>query len=922
MNYKQTFINWISESKLKNITPMDLANNIESSFSICLNYDVWQIRDPKTYSELRNKIILDRTYKKKNKKAYKLFVSQSKYFQTFLKMKFISETEKQYSNENNAMEQTIESTFDSTIDTTKVENKVQSISHNQKENEFSLNNDEVLVLYEFFNKDYVTSHNFYLILKFALENNNELILDIRTTIAGVKVDGERLRFYSDKNGFLRFSKINKSYNLNEKSLNLELIFDSICETNKYFEEHPNEVKLIAVKEKEPLGYVFHKTFGFGMVKSREDGILTVKFDNQDNPKKITDQHPSFEEIDKKTYEYKIEPSYKKEEMSSVRINWDKYEVALLIEAYWKIECKQGNRADILNQLSRDLRTRAQNNGIKIDATFRNFNGMSFQLSALATSFNPKKYLMHKTFIFDEMANLYLNDRKEFEKILNEAHKQIDIGHDKKVEKPSSILVSDVQTKSAHSKKIETLLFLTPEERLNAYPDYLKVLNNGFENGFAYQNMLRKKKFVRLYEELNGKDFSDTDEQYKEKLFVIGFESEDKIYLPTMVSSTLCDSIKAFIDNSLNGASQAIYYSVIYDNFSDRLSTDFSEDMIKKYLVYMFVDHYKFEKEYLTKKGISVDLKQELIDMFNSVGSPMEINDIYSRLPNMDKGIIDDLLKDKDFVVNFRGKSYFYKNIFAISGEQIEEIKIYINEMIRDKDQVSGTELYNFIVEQLPELIELNPEITDLGFKNILKLVLADEFSFKGDVISASDKKIDVKELYKEFGRQREKFTLEELESFRDSIHKAYIDYNAVFDVAIRVDANTYVRRDLIEFDIEAIDEAILSYCSGKYISYLDIINFTEFPTIGFSWNYYVLEGFLYFCSKKFSLLCSAYNKEKPVGAIVKKGAYNNFEEVIVDVIKDNKLFDKEKAFGYLQENDFILTKKFKNIDLLINKAKK
>ena len=66
---------------------------------------------------------------------------------------------------------------------------------------------------------------------------------------------------------------------------------------------------------------------------------------------------------------------------------------------------------------------------------------------------------------------------------------------------------------------------------------------------------------------------------------------------------------------------------------------------------------------------------------------------------------------------------------------------------------------------------------------------------------------------------------EELEEFRDSINQSYIDYNGVFEISIRVDENTFVRRDLVDFDIQKNDEAILGFCSGKYVSFLDIINF-------------------------------------------------------------------------------------------------
>jgi len=92
-----------------------------------------------------------------------------------------------------------------------------------------------------------------------------------------------------------------------------------------------------------------------------------------------------------------------------RIPWDKYETALLIEAFWKIENKNGNRIEVLTSLSRDLRQKAVNQGKKIDDKFRNYNGMSLQLVNLESVFFPNRTsINNKTAIFEEIADLYKN----------------------------------------------------------------------------------------------------------------------------------------------------------------------------------------------------------------------------------------------------------------------------------------------------------------------------------------------------------------------------------------------------------------------------------------------------------------------------------------------------------------------------------
>ena len=60
-------------------------------------------------------------------------------------------------------------------------------------------------------------------------------------------------------------------------------------------------------------------------------------------------------------------------------NWDKYEAALLIEAYWRIKADRSTKGAIVAKLSSSLRKRAS---FEIDDTFRNENGINMRLGEL------------------------------------------------------------------------------------------------------------------------------------------------------------------------------------------------------------------------------------------------------------------------------------------------------------------------------------------------------------------------------------------------------------------------------------------------------------------------------------------------------------------------------------------------------------
>lgn len=103
-------------------------------------------------------------------------------------------------------------------------------------------------------------------------------------------------------------------------------------------------------------------------------------------------------------------------------NWDKYEVALLIEAYQNMKQGRVDRTSALISLSQNLRQMAQNDGLEIDETFRNLNGMSWQMSFIEKAFSGDTYESRTPpHIFIEMVDIYNKNPQEFQKILDEAH---------------------------------------------------------------------------------------------------------------------------------------------------------------------------------------------------------------------------------------------------------------------------------------------------------------------------------------------------------------------------------------------------------------------------------------------------------------------------------------------------------------------
>lgn len=114
------------------------------------------------------------------------------------------------------------------------------------------------------------------------------------------------------------------------------------------------------------------------------------------------------------------------EKMSRQATWNKYEVVLLIDTYLKVTEKGVAKLTALIDLSRRLRSMATNEGIEIDGTYRNLNGMQWQYAFTEIAFQEKGIGSHKPpKLFLELVKTYKTQPDVFETRLSEAYKLSD-----------------------------------------------------------------------------------------------------------------------------------------------------------------------------------------------------------------------------------------------------------------------------------------------------------------------------------------------------------------------------------------------------------------------------------------------------------------------------------------------------------------
>ena len=100
--------------------------------------------------------------------------------------------------------------------------------------------------------------------------------------------------------------------------------------------------------------------------------------------------------------------------------WNQYEAALLLDGYLQISFGE-NRKEITEKISKMLRQMAVFSGVKIDAIYRNVNGITLQMDRMKMAMAGQIDENRKpSKVFLDIVSIYKNDRENFSRILEKA----------------------------------------------------------------------------------------------------------------------------------------------------------------------------------------------------------------------------------------------------------------------------------------------------------------------------------------------------------------------------------------------------------------------------------------------------------------------------------------------------------------------
>lgn len=605
-----------------------------------------------------------------------------------------------------------------------------------------------------------------------------------------------------------------------------------------------------------------------------------------------------------------------------RVVWNKFEVALLVDAYVKVSNGEVARKNAVSQLSKQLRNRMIMNGIEINDRFRNENGIQLQMATVEYLLTDgEKGIQCPNKLFEDVVDMYLDRHEEFVRLLDEA---LDMY-------PEPVKSSAYQI--ANSEDADIFVNETEVSDTIMLNRMKGVLSSKFPKGIRLNSAIDNRRFRKCYADATGTSCDLNDDQLASALQRCGVESDGKIYVTdNMLPTDMKEALDEYVAESFASGRKYIFYECVFQHFKDRLlDTPVATcQLLCTYMKQCYDGKLFFGSEYMaTDSSVRVDVDNIVIDYMQEQWQLMTEDDVVEALSYLPGNAVRNAFNRNQSVLVGAGTGRrFHIDKFEISDEELSKISNAIDAVVNEFHFMGGDELIKYVRQVVPSVITNNPDIPELGIRKALSVLLGDRFDFNSAVISLKGEKLSARDALLAYARSHEHYTLNEVKNLAQSLGTT-LNYHleALLQYSIRINETDFVAKDKVEFDVEKTDAFILNlidhtiYCR----SIGQINNFTVFPECNYKWTPRLLESYLLTESKLFRLYVSgSLSQGKVCGAV----SYNNtdlmsFKFLMGLVLAESKEWtNKAEALDYLASEGYLAQRQYADIDVAMNEARR
>lgn len=603
-----------------------------------------------------------------------------------------------------------------------------------------------------------------------------------------------------------------------------------------------------------------------------------------------------------------------------RTVWNKFEVALLMDAYQMVSKGKVVRKDAVSALSKRLRNRMIMNGIEISDKYRNENGIQLQMAALEYIITEgEKGMSSPNKLFEDIVDMYENSHDEYGKILGEAFEMYPkpVEHTIYGNSPSNEEVTNLHEAQIIAPKTLSI--------------FKEILSDKFSKGLKINSTIDTHRFKELYKKVTGGPCDMSDEELSSTLRECGVESDGKLYVVDRIMPTeLKADLKDYIDTCLFSGKGYVFYECLFRHFKDQLLDTLiaNNNLLRTSLEFIYDDKVYFGSSYMALyHNVEVNVDEEVISFMHDQWQLMEEDKVVEALSYLPENAVRNAFnRNQNVLISAGVGKRFHIDKFYISNEELSKISTAIDSYINEYQFMCSDELIKYVQQSVPELINNNQDIPELGIRKALAVLLVDKFDFNKAVISRKGEGLSAGDAMLAFAKCHEQYTLDEVKNLAQSLSTT-VNYHleSLLKYSIRINETDFVAKHKVEFDVDAIDRIIRDYIdiSTCCCPIKNITCYSAFPECNYPWTQRLLESYLLTESKTFKLYFNGSLGQSKVCGIVslKKGLNISFMEMIAVILYRNDVWtNKTEALDVLVSEGCIANRKYAEIETAISEA--
>lgn len=442
-----------------------------------------------------------------------------------------------------------------------------------------------------------------------------------------------------------------------------------------------------------------------------------------------------------------------------------------------------------------------------------------------------------------------------------------------------------------------------------------ILTTHFQNGFRIESPLELSRFRRFARGDYAGALAMSDEVLCEQIMQVGTLFDGKVYI---VSAQTREKLKQAVFTAFECGNGLIFYEAFYDKHENWLFAEgiIAADMMKEILKQLCPD-FGFSRSYFVNDRNNT-LESELVRCFDH-NILLNYEQLVAMLPYipLDK-IKRTLAQNGDFIWN-TVETYTHISLFHITAEEKQFIQAFAAEHCKQNGYLSLADI------PVDDISERNWELSMTALHNaIFRICLDGTYEQRGKIVTPKGRTLNASEIIKQHCRTLDRCTLDELLAFEldltGEIHR-WIPLEAAYAAMVRIDATTFVADNLVEFDIDAVDDALAEICIEEYIPLQAVTTFAAFPHAGQPWTLFLLESYVRRFSQQFRFDFLSVNS-KNCGAIIRKSCKSDYRAILTDAVaRSSVALTKTETLEFLYANGYIGRRSWSGIDALLEQAK-